>query len=146
MKSAAERFWSRVDKSGECWTWTGMRDPHGYGRVGFAGKASVLVHRVAFYLEHGRWPKPCALHSCDNPSCARPAHLREGSQTENIRDRDARGRTARGAANGRTKLSELEKEALISYARKFGSRAAGRYFKIDGSYASKLVRGIRRAA
>ena len=24
-------FWDRLDRSGECWLWTGAKDPNGYG-------------------------------------------------------------------------------------------------------------------
>ncbi|MGN6754951.1 MAG: hypothetical protein ACTHMJ_01035, partial [Thermomicrobiales bacterium] len=30
-RAIAERFWEKVDRSGECWLWTGTLDGHGYG-------------------------------------------------------------------------------------------------------------------
>lgn len=29
--TAEERFWAKVDKSGECWLWTSAISPGGYG-------------------------------------------------------------------------------------------------------------------
>lgn len=101
----AERFWPKVDKNGPvaphrpelgpCWMWTGGTDKKGYGRISIGRRSSggmVVAHRVAFLLEHGRWPEPCALHHCDNPSCVRPEHLFEGTKSDNMRDCARKGR------------------------------------------------------
>ena len=40
-----ERFWAKVDKSGDCWLWTGAVDKGtGYGRF-WNGERTVLPHR-----------------------------------------------------------------------------------------------------
>ena len=45
------RFWSKVDKSGECWLWTGRRDQDGYGR--FDREAALaLAHRTRYLLAY----------------------------------------------------------------------------------------------
>lgn len=92
----AERFWSKVDRSGECWLWTGARDHAGYGIFCLEGRPHprwVGAHRVAWMLEHGEIPAAAvAMHTCDNPRCVRPDHLRLGSQSENLRDCFAKGR------------------------------------------------------
>lgn len=103
-----DRFWSYVDKVsgpvaagdlGQCWLWTGGRDRQGYGQVyvqGANGRRSTRAARASFFLEHGRWPEPFALHRCDNPPCVRPSHLFEGTARDNIRDAVAKGRQSRG--------------------------------------------------
>jgi hypothetical protein len=110
-----DRFWPKVKKSAGCWLWTGSRNGDGYGTFGNGGK-TLLAHRVAFALEHGREPVGCVLHRCDNSSCVRPYHLYEGTQAANMADRDARGRSGapkrRGEKNGRAKLT-LEQVAEI---------------------------------
>ena len=65
-------------------------------------------HRVAFYLEHGRWPKPCGCHSCDNRPCCNPAHIFEGTIQENTADMMRKGRLGerRGEANGFHRLTD----------------------------------------
>jgi hypothetical protein len=96
-KPLADRFWSKVDKDGPtmphmstpCWVWTGARHRHGYGMLNVDGKI-VTAHRVAFFLEHGRWPNPFALHDCDHPPCVR--HIREGTPADNMWDVSSRSR------------------------------------------------------
>lgn len=88
-----ERFWPKVDRSGgpdACWPFMGHRHG-GYGRLRVEGRLEAAP-RVSFFLAHGRWPEPCALHSCDNPPCCNPAHIHEGTHSQNAREREQRGR------------------------------------------------------
>jgi len=104
----AERFFAKVDKNGPiirpdlgpCHLWTGSTDGDGYGQIGLGARGEGLekAPRVAFFLEHGRWPEPCALHKCDNPPCVRPDHLFEGTKADNMRDMANKGRSRRGRA------------------------------------------------
>lgn len=112
--SDEERFWAYVNKDGPvlvpelgpCWVWTGCAI-RGYGRVRFLGKPEYS-HRVAWYLEHGRWPDPQALHRCDGGAlgCVRVAHLFEGTTADNMLDKVQKGRQRRGAAVPNAKLTE----------------------------------------
>jgi hypothetical protein len=79
------RFWSYVDRSGECWIWTSSRDKDGYG-VYRVGKHKRRAHRVSLELV-GR-PVPDGMvtdHLCRNPSCVRPDHLDIVTGAENNR-------------------------------------------------------------
>lgn len=88
-----DRFWEKVDKSGECWEWTGAKDADGYGTFKSDGK-SDRAHRVSWRLATGENPKGCMiLHKCDNPSCVRPDHLYSGTHQQNEQDKSSRGRT-----------------------------------------------------
>jgi hypothetical protein len=108
-RSAAERFWSKVDRSGDCWVWTAVR-VHGYGRFTINGQArSVLAHRVAWKLSQGPIPEGLHVcHRCDNPPCCNPAHLFLGTDADNLRDcrNKGRSRPRRGEQHRDAKLTE----------------------------------------
>ena len=87
-------FWAKIDKSGDCWEWTGYRDRLGYGRLRVDGSL-MLAHRVAWELEHGYISEGLNVcHHCDNPPCVRPNHLFLGTQRDNIKDSVHKGRHA----------------------------------------------------
>lgn len=80
-----QRFWSKVDKSGACWLWTGALDADGYGRWDVAYK-HWRAHRYAWVLEHGEVTPGLVLdHICRVRACVNPAHLREVTDGENVR-------------------------------------------------------------
>lgn len=94
-RSAAERFWPKVDKSGDCWLWTGATYPSGYGEFMF-DTSIVAAHRAAWRLTRGSIPEgTLVLHRCDVRACVNPAHLFLGSQLDNMRDMAHKGRGVR---------------------------------------------------
>jgi hypothetical protein len=88
-----------------CLVWPFPADGDGYGRIAFDGRL-VRVSRVVFLLTHGRWPNPCARHTCDNPRCFNPSHVIEGTQGENMADKVLRGRITHGEGLPQSKLTE----------------------------------------
>lgn len=90
----AERFWKKVDKSGDCWMWTGYKNTKGYGYIGIGSKTQ-RAHRVAWELEKGPIPEGIEVcHRCDNPSCVRVSHLFLGAPVDNTADMWSKGRGA----------------------------------------------------
>jgi hypothetical protein len=89
---AAERFWSKVEKTPGCWLWSAFKNGPGYGwfRV---GQKPRQAHRVSWELHNGPIPDGLqVLHRCDVRSCVRPDHLFLGTQLDNIADMLAKGR------------------------------------------------------
>ena len=95
MKTTKERFWEKVDKSGDCWKWIAHL-LKGYGRFRLNNK-TWSAHRVSWTLHYGEIPEGmCVLHRCDNPGCVNPEHLFLGTRTDNMKDRDQKGRGSNG--------------------------------------------------
>lgn len=82
-----ERFWAKVDRSGEHWEWGGCRNGSGYGLFYIAGRQRALAHRVAFQLAHRplAGPEETVDHLCYVRACVRPEHLDACSLAENSR-------------------------------------------------------------
>lgn len=116
------RFWEKVDKSADCWTWTGAKDGKGYGRFNWTGSRPVRTKsaHIAAWLLSGL-PAPAAgailMHDCDNPSCVNPAHLRVGTKAQNSRDMVERGRSARGSGHSQAVLTEA---IVMEFRRRVG--------------------------
>lgn len=151
---------------GPCHEWMAARNKDGYGSIGIGGRRTDLAHRVAFFLATGRWPKPCALHHCDNRACVKavgdalgPAHIFEGTQSENVLDMERKGRARhlagdlhaanvrpetrrRGELNGRAKLTrESVNRIREALARGISRRALASEHGVARSTIGRLVRG-----
>ena len=155
MEINLARFFAKVNKRGRlmpgmktrCHEWTGWV-AHGYGYFWLEGKHR-RAHRVAFFIKHGRWPKPQALHRCDNPACVRFSHLREGTQRENILEMHAKNRGssfAKGEKHPSAKLSDADIEAIRSefaVGGVFQYQLAEKY-GVTADHLSKIMRGKSR--
>ncbi|MDH6462087.1 hypothetical protein M2302_002262 [Micromonospora sp. A200] len=69
-----ERFWNRVDRTGDCWIWTGA-DVKGQGIATLYGVAWTAT-RTAWTLTYGRPEANQKVVSCSSAKlCVRPDHL-----------------------------------------------------------------------
>ncbi len=69
------RFWAKVRKSRNCWTWTAFVHPIGYGRFGIPD--IIQAHRFAYIAANGELADSTLTidHICRNRACVRPSHL-----------------------------------------------------------------------
>ena len=89
-----ERIETHLDKTGDCWIWTGSLSHNGYGHI-HVGNTVARVHRVVYTLLVG--PIPEGMHldhvderGCTSRACCNPAHLEPVTQAENNRRAAAR--------------------------------------------------------
>lgn len=84
--SEEERFWDKVDTSGEdCWPWVAGKDASGYGSFRLTSEKTVRAHRHSYELLVGPIPPGLDLdHLCRNRHCVNPGHLEPVTRVENI--------------------------------------------------------------
>lgn len=95
-----QRFWSKVDKSGECWIWTASLRANGYGQF-MIDNVNRTAHRFSYELANGPIPDRMDLdHACRNRACVRPEHLRPTTRKQNMENSDGwkRLQTPRGVS------------------------------------------------
>ena len=84
-RTIADRFWSKVDRSADCWIWLRSRNPAGYGKFGASGSGWILAHRWAYEQANGPIPDGITLdHLCRTRACVRPDHLEPVTRAENV--------------------------------------------------------------
>ena len=122
-----ERFWEKVDRSGECWTYTGSLNEKGYGIFwSNSEQRTMRAHRFAFEDQVGPIPEGMQLdHLCRNPACCRPSHLEPVTSGENTR----RGNAGKHWAEKRGEVSDV---APTLAARTRGGGGLGTDFDCDG--------------
>lgn len=153
-----KRFWSKVDKSGECWLWTASLDSAGYGQINI-NRRLVLSHRYSFSLANGPIPPGMLVcHTCDTPRCVRPDHLFLGTHADNAADMCRKGRVATGERSAsilhrhrrprgeRHPKARLTEEMVREIRRRResgeGIRAMARELGMGHTTISLIVRGL----
>lgn len=130
-KTGKERFWAKVQKSEDCWLWTGgIIAGTGYGA--FHDGQRWSTHRYSWTIHYGHIPTGLAvLHKCDVRACVRPTHLWLGTKQDNSRDMASKNRHfvpgLKGEEHGESKLTNkavlhirASRETGVSLARQYG--------------------------
>jgi len=146
-----KRFWDKVDKSGDCWEWTGgIASATGYGRFWLDGK-TISAHRAAWVMHYGAIPKDDSyhktlfvLHSCDNPKCVNPEHLFLGNNKTNHEDKIKKGRhhPAFGHRHGHTKLTNIHIKVIRGYRHIMTVRNLAKTFNVAESTIHNICHRI----
>jgi hypothetical protein len=106
-----ERFWSKVEKTLDCWLYTGRLDINGYGVFDLADGTTQGAHRVSYRMACGEIPEGCIIgHLCNVRNCVNPKHLIAWPKGDDVRymEQCGRGVHLSGAANGRASRTEDE--------------------------------------
>lgn len=84
-QSREGRFWSKVEKSADCWLWTGAKTSLGYGNFSLGKGVNQGAHRFAWIALRGNLTEGLVLdHLCRTPSCVNPEHLQPVPQQINV--------------------------------------------------------------
>lgn len=119
------RFFSYIEKGGDCWAWTGVLN--NCGRATFwVPDRMYVASRIMYKLHHGVDPgskKVC--HTCDNPACVNPEHLWLGTQRDNVADCVTKGRQTRlaGGRNPQARLTVRQVKKIRLSTEKSGELA-----------------------
>jgi hypothetical protein len=142
-RSNRERFFSKVEQSGDCLIWTKSTDRNGHGVFWVDGRL-VGAHRAAWFFEYGEWPTTNLLHSCDVYACVDVRHLRPGSQADNMADMVSKGRQSKGEARPNSRLT-ADDVRTIRAEHESGARTAdlARTFRVHRATVRDVVTGRR---
>ncbi len=132
-----ERFWSKVNKTSDCWEWTAsLRGGTGlcYGQFWLDGKHHS-AHRLSWEWANGVIPSGLhVLHRCNNPKCVKPEHLYLGTQIDNERDKFIAGDPSR-------KLTAQDAKNIIKDGRP--QREIAEDYGISQNMVSRIINNTR---
>lgn len=142
-KNIDDLFWGKVDKTGECWLWTGVVSNAGYGRIKRKDK-QLSTHRYSYWLEYGDFDtSKYVCHRCDVPLCVRPSHLFLGTPRDNMLDMVSKSRNAN--LNGVERWnSKLNNDIVINIRESYRSKRMNQYqlaklYGVNQCLISRLV-------
>jgi hypothetical protein len=144
-QSLEQRFWSKVDRSGDCWVWTASRWNSGYGQFAVVssrrGFKAIGAHVMSYVLANGPIPEGLEImHACDNRLCVRPDHLSVGTHTENVQDASRKGRLNVSRPN-KQKLTAFQVQQVRSLVAAGWRRIrVAEYFGISKTQVTLLMR------
>lgn len=141
-----KRFWSKIEKTDECWNWQRGLTADGYGTLGIGNGKTIKASRLALILTKPNPDnKPYALHTCkQNRKCCNPDHLYWGDQIDNMKDREKDGTNGQrfGEKNSFAKLTENQ---VIEIREKYETKQysydkLAEEYKIGRSSIGRIIR------
>ncbi len=142
-----QRFWEKVDKSGDCWVWTAAKRGNGYGAFKIDRKMHQ-AHRLAYEYTFGKIPEGLfACHKCDNRICVNPHHIFLGTNSDNMKDAWNKGRLVkirnndhfRGKINVNASLTREKVLYLKSLLTNKGTKTVKQIAKEEGIKYSTML-------
>ncbi len=135
-----------LDKSGDCWLFTGYLHAKGYGQINVTKKysgipsVSASTHRVAFRHNYKRpiHDSLHVLHTCDVRNCCNPAHLYLGTHQDNMVDRSERNRVNRPIGSKNPKVKLTEQDVLGIYLSKDTKKELISHYKVGRSAIERI--------
>lgn len=106
-------FWAQVEKTENCWLWTGSTDKDGYGHCSpYLG--SKLAHRAIMMQDGIDIRGKLVCHTCDIRNCVRREHLYAGTPKSNSGDMVVRQRVGArfGQSHPMAKLTDEQCEYI----------------------------------
>lgn len=144
--SLIKRFLERINKTSNCWNWTGQLDKDKYGVIR-TKLSHVKAHRVSYELFKGLIPEGLLVcHTCDNPSCVNPNHLFLGTYKDNTQDMIKKGRkfNNKGELSSLSKLTEKQILDIRSRKKYRGLQTdLSKEFNVSFQQISKIIKNQR---
>ena len=122
IAEAEERFWAKVDASGDCWEWTASTVASGYGNFWAGPGVWIRPHRFSWETLVGEIAPGLDLdHLCRNRGCVNPDHLEPVSRKTNLLR--GFGTTARNASKVYCPQGHPYSEENTTYRKRKGNWA-----------------------
>lgn len=142
--SDSDRFWSKVDTSGDHWIWLGSTGRRGQGtfHIREDGRdVSHQAHRVSYALENGPIPSGYDIdHICRVTACVRPDHLRIATRKQNCENKSTLSKTAVSGVRGVNRTSKGKWCARVGHNGKTVN--IGTYGTIEEAAAAVLAKRL----
>lgn len=133
-----DRFWAQVDKSENCWLWTGYTQPQGYGQFSIKGQP-ILGHRFAYEREFGPLSDGVqVIHTCNSLACVRPSHLQAVTRKQKMERRTGANANSKSGVRGVTWDKRAKKwRGSVKHNKK--THTAGNFVEIKDAEAAVIA-------